>query len=147
MKTEDKERLLKLLGMLGSEHDGERAAAALKASQFLKKRNLSWSDVLGGGGGSYNAGFEAGFSQAKGQFSNGQGGEKSNTSGDNAMGGYFEKLKWIKDTEGLHEYLSDWEKTFVMDVFMRNRPLSNKQRSIVDGILEKGAIFGMKFTS
>jgi hypothetical protein len=32
--------------MLGSEHDGERAAAALKASNFLREHTLTWSDVL-----------------------------------------------------------------------------------------------------
>jgi hypothetical protein len=40
------ERLIKLLGMLGSAHDGERAAAGLKAHEFLKRRGLSWADVI-----------------------------------------------------------------------------------------------------
>jgi hypothetical protein len=40
------ERLIKLLGMLGSAHDGERAAAGLKAHEFLKRHGLQWSDVI-----------------------------------------------------------------------------------------------------
>jgi hypothetical protein len=39
-------RLEKLLGMLGSEHSGERAAAALKATKLLREHNATWRDVL-----------------------------------------------------------------------------------------------------
>lgn len=47
----DVERFRKVLGMLGSNHDGERAAAALKASEMLKAAGKSWGEVgLGGGG-------------------------------------------------------------------------------------------------
>ena len=40
------ERLVKLLGMLGSDHDGERAAAALKANALVREHGLVWSDVI-----------------------------------------------------------------------------------------------------
>jgi hypothetical protein len=40
------EKLCKLLGMLGSAHDGERAAAGLKAHEFLKRLGLCWADVI-----------------------------------------------------------------------------------------------------
>jgi hypothetical protein len=40
------ERLIKLLGMLGSAHDGERAAAGLKAHELIRRHGLTWSDVL-----------------------------------------------------------------------------------------------------
>jgi hypothetical protein len=40
------ERLIKLLGMLGSAHDGERAAAGLKAHEFIRRHGLQWSDVI-----------------------------------------------------------------------------------------------------
>ena len=40
-------RLVKVLGMLGSDHAGERAAAALQASRILKEAGLTWHDVLG----------------------------------------------------------------------------------------------------
>lgn len=41
-------KLNRILGMLGSDHDGERAAAALAASNFLKARSLSWWQLIGG---------------------------------------------------------------------------------------------------
>ena len=40
------ERFRRLCGLLGSEHVGERAAAALKCCEFLGQHGLSWSDVL-----------------------------------------------------------------------------------------------------
>jgi hypothetical protein len=40
------DRLVKLLGMLGSHHDGERAAAALKADQLVRQHGLTWHDVI-----------------------------------------------------------------------------------------------------
>jgi hypothetical protein len=43
---EDRERLVKLLGMLGSEHEGERASAAKKADDLRKSLDLDWSDLI-----------------------------------------------------------------------------------------------------
>jgi hypothetical protein len=40
------DRLIKLLGMLGSAHDGERAAAGLKAHELLRRHGLTWSDII-----------------------------------------------------------------------------------------------------
>jgi hypothetical protein len=42
----DRDRLVKLLGLLGSNHQGERAAAALKADQHLRALGLSWGDII-----------------------------------------------------------------------------------------------------
>jgi hypothetical protein len=42
----DLQRLIKLCGLLGSMHEGERAAAAAKVSEFLLSRSLTWTDVL-----------------------------------------------------------------------------------------------------
>ena len=39
-------RLVKLLGMLGSDQPGERAAAALKADQWVKAHGVSWQALL-----------------------------------------------------------------------------------------------------
>ena len=46
LTPETADRLAKLLGMLGSVHPGERAAAALKADELLKREGLRWSDVI-----------------------------------------------------------------------------------------------------
>jgi|SRR5262249_12909726 len=40
------DHLVKLLGMLGSAHAGERAAAGLKAHEFIRRHGLQWSDVI-----------------------------------------------------------------------------------------------------
>ena len=40
------DRLRKLCGMLGSEHDGERAAAAAKADELVRAAGLTWADVI-----------------------------------------------------------------------------------------------------
>jgi hypothetical protein len=41
------DRLRKLLGMLGTDHDGERAVAGRMASDLLRQHKLTWADVLG----------------------------------------------------------------------------------------------------
>jgi hypothetical protein len=40
-------RLARILSMLSSPYENERAAAGLLASVFLTKRGLAWSDILG----------------------------------------------------------------------------------------------------
>jgi hypothetical protein len=40
------ERLIKVLGLLGSTHAGERAAAGLKATELLRSVNLTWADII-----------------------------------------------------------------------------------------------------
>jgi hypothetical protein len=46
LSPSNREFLVKLCGMLGSSHDGERAGAALKASNFLRARALTWNEVI-----------------------------------------------------------------------------------------------------
>jgi hypothetical protein len=41
-----RKRLVRVLGMLGSAHAGERDAAALMATRMLKEAGLTWYDVL-----------------------------------------------------------------------------------------------------
>jgi hypothetical protein len=40
------ERLAKILGMCGSDHAGERAAAALAAHRLVADLNITWSQVI-----------------------------------------------------------------------------------------------------
>jgi hypothetical protein len=40
------DKLVKVLGMLGSDHDGEIAAAGRRAHSMLKAMGLTWSDVI-----------------------------------------------------------------------------------------------------
>ena len=42
----ERQRLVAICGLLGSPFEGERAAAALKACEFLAAHKLAWADVL-----------------------------------------------------------------------------------------------------
>lgn len=42
----ERAKLVGILGRLGSDFDGERAAAGLLASRLLRDRGLSWDDVI-----------------------------------------------------------------------------------------------------
>jgi hypothetical protein len=44
--TIDTDKLAKILGMLGSAHDGEALAAARQADAMLRRAGLTWHDVL-----------------------------------------------------------------------------------------------------
>ena len=46
------DQLAKILGLLGSAHDGEVLAAARRAVAYLAERRLHWPDVIGGTEGS-----------------------------------------------------------------------------------------------
>jgi hypothetical protein len=48
MTDTDRQRLAAILGMLGSAHAGERAAAALQAEAFRRHHNLTWDQLVGG---------------------------------------------------------------------------------------------------
>lgn len=48
----DRSRLIKILGMTGSEHDGEALAAIRRASAILREAKVTWGELLTGGGGS-----------------------------------------------------------------------------------------------
>jgi hypothetical protein len=43
----ERDRLAELLGVLGSDHDGERAGARLLATRMLKDNGLTWADLIG----------------------------------------------------------------------------------------------------
>jgi hypothetical protein len=49
------ERLARIAGMLGSAHEGERAAAAKMASTMLKALGLTWSEIIYRGLGAPNS--------------------------------------------------------------------------------------------
>jgi hypothetical protein len=50
MTDAERQRLAAILGMLGSEHQGERDNAARQAEAFRKKHGLSWAELLASGG-------------------------------------------------------------------------------------------------
>jgi len=46
MTPADRAKLARILGMLGSEHAGERASAALQAEAFRKRHGMTWEEML-----------------------------------------------------------------------------------------------------
>jgi hypothetical protein len=42
----DRERLTKLLGMMGSQHDGEALAAARQAERLRAEAGLTWAEIV-----------------------------------------------------------------------------------------------------
>jgi hypothetical protein len=46
MTAAERQRLARILGMLGSEHPGESASAALQAEAFRKRLGLTWEEML-----------------------------------------------------------------------------------------------------
>lgn len=47
LPSPDAQRLAKLLGMLGSAHDGEVIAAARQAEKLIRKHGATWPGILG----------------------------------------------------------------------------------------------------
>ena len=46
LNPQEGNHLVKLLGMLGSDHDGEVAAAGRKAHEFIRRLGLTWAEVI-----------------------------------------------------------------------------------------------------
>ena len=42
----DRTRLAQMLGLLGSDHAGERDAAGLAAHRLIRQRGLTWLDII-----------------------------------------------------------------------------------------------------
>src|SRR5205085_1151185 len=67
LKTKERDRLSKLIAMLGSDSAGERANAAALATALLQQHKLSWPDLLDGDrsqasdGDAVTVAFEIGF--------------------------------------------------------------------------------------
>jgi hypothetical protein len=104
------DRLAKLLGMLGSDHAGERAAAGLKASELLKANRLTWRDVVAIAAG---------------------GADKSvSTEQEDDIA---DKIRFAVERIDL---LNSWERGFITSIQGRTY-LSDKQERKLDEILDK----------
>jgi len=108
LPAEAADRLVKILGMLGSQHDGERAAAARKADEIVRTElGMTWTDVLGAAGGE----------RRKWK-------EPRDTPEAVAMALAFS------------ECLTEWEHEFLKDVFGKRR-FSPKQKDVICRIVDK----------
>ena len=105
--------------MLGSEHDGERAAAALMATKLLKSHDTTWHDFIMG---------VTVFVQKAEQKRT-----RDDTRGSHWSEGPRTDAEWLRALKThCWDLLSEWERTFVADVLQRNRwPLTPKQREVL----------------
>jgi hypothetical protein len=102
----NRERLAKLLGMLGSEHDGEVITAARRADELVRRGGLTWRDVVAP-------------NDAQPQL-------------DHVGFGVANEIRFCL----LHRHrLTEWERSFLAGIRNQNAPLSaqrNRLNSIVD---------------
>ncbi len=119
-------RLAKLLGMLGSEHGGERAAAGLKATELLRAHGATWSDLI----------------------------QQLNAPAPRNTRAHYAEAAWRVAAEAclsIHEnddspvgrVLTAWEYGFITDILERGFDLSAKQSAVLQRIAGKmGVAFG-----
>jgi hypothetical protein len=128
----EKTRLEKLLGMLGSSFDGERANAARMISAMAEKQRLTVVELI------YGA-----LQQHKGrQYQKPRPEQPQDAPRPKAMPDTMLKaLVKIADNPERYEFvLTEWEFQFAVDVsarYLRDYELSAKQLAIVEKILRK----------
>jgi hypothetical protein len=110
-------RLIKLCGMLGSDHDGERASAGLKASKLLMENHLTWHDVISSPN-SYQSAEQGAKQQAP----------------------HIAICKLAKDLLD-DKIINDWEHNFLISI-SGNLTVSDKQQVVVDRIRRKAEVAG-----
>jgi hypothetical protein len=114
LDRESIDRLIKLLGMLGSAHDGERAAAGLKAHEFIRRHGLCWADII---------------HLPSLEYANDDNGD---------AGAYCaEEERWRRQREyclARRTWLTVKELTFLMGIRTWSGPLTERQQSWLDGI-------------
>ena len=103
----DRDRLVKLCGMFGSDHAGERANAAAAADKLIRSAGMRWPDVI----------LPALPTPTR---------RPINTVAD--------AIRFVVEH---HEVLTDWEADFIRSVAMRGYRLSPKQVAIVERLFAK----------
>ena len=106
-----RDKLVRVLGMLGSEHMGERAAAALAADKLLRSVGVTWAEVIGEQPVSSGYGFSA-----------------------SPVPDYVSDLQACGRRSDL---LTKWEVTFVTGLAQQKTPASRRQRDLLAGIAAK----------
>ena len=111
-------KLVGILGRLGSDHDGERAAAGLLASRMLRAAGVGWDDLI--------------LSDSRQVPGGTQGKHAPPPPPANNL---TTCLRWLAE-------LNAWETAFVMDLRQKRRPLSPAQAAklaqIADALRTRG---------
>lgn len=135
MHPDKRTQLIKLLGMLGSAHDGEVLNAAKMAQRLLGAEGETWEEAFKQNGHSftrdryqegYTTGFAAGLAQATRRTYN-------NT---RPRMTWFAFARTIQENH--YDYLNDWEQGFIDNWIERhwNNP-SPKQRAVFERMADK----------
>lgn len=106
-----REKLAAVLGMLGSDHAGERAAAALIAARIAREAGLTWSELLAGSA------------------------EKPAT--PTRTHPHWREM--LAAARRHPERLSEWERRFIASIGGEQRSLSRKQWAILARLFNKVA--------
>ena len=121
MEESERDRLIKVLRMFGSDHDGEVAAAARRAHNIVKKHALDWDDLL--------------MSESARQTEQ----PKQRRSPRDDDDEYPEAFL-IRRAQQHDQFLSSWEQEFlasVADSLVEWGRLTPKQRAVLDRICNK----------
>lgn len=122
ISPKDSDKLAKILSMLSSGNENERSTAGAMASEFIKKRGLSWHDILG-------------------NMPTAQHSDKSYNHREQRT-----KKRWELMAErcSRHEkMLNNWEKEFVESILSKRHiysTLTEKQKSVLVNLFAK--LFG-----
>jgi hypothetical protein len=138
-ETLDKEKLAKILGMLASDKDGERAAAGLLASRMLKASGLTWDALLSGGARmrdgvigraeverAYKQGFAAGAAKAAEE----KAAAKADRRWESFKTEYPDEAEWLEENEGISEFADSLMAGFRKFGSLTERQLAAIRRNI-----------------
>jgi hypothetical protein len=104
----DRDKLVKTLGMLGSAHDGEVAAAGRTADRLIRQAGLRWPDII-----------PPRLSPPR-------------------RSGEIETIEdAIAFVLAQAEALSEWEFNFAQSIAKQRRPLSPKQHAVLERLVIK----------
>lgn len=109
-----RDRLVKLCGLLGSDHAGERDSAAVMASRLLRECGLTWADVILP---------QLELADAAG----------SNRAAPPTTGGHAAAARWVLARQVM---LNRWERSFIEGI--QDRPtLTPRQAATLAGIIDR----------
>lgn len=115
----DRDRLLKVLGLLASDQGGERAAAGAAAARMLRDRGLTWPDLI-----------QPTLPAPSYQPNHATGRPASPTVPASSYMGAFNYLL------ARSEHLNVWQREFVRSAYCRSR-LTEKQVAVLLDMLER----------
>ena len=126
MEDNERDKLVKVLRMFGSAHDGEVAAAARRAHDTLKRHALDWDDLI--------VPVKA-HAQQKQQRQ-----QQYNNAGYADVEDDFNEAFLIRRARDFEQHLTEWEREFlesIADSLVEWGHLTPKQRAVLDRVNNK----------